>query len=96
MKIQLTRTLPIDPKHGMIEGRILDVTEVCDGYGTDRNRGRVAWYAGCVGVLGEEARVVERDYRCTNCEIEFVGEEDTCPGCGLEDVCEEVYPPVHE
>lgn len=98
MKIQLTRTLPIDPKHGMIEGRILDVTEVCDGYGDGRTLEHVTWYAGCVGVLGREARVVEWEYQCTNCKVRFTGSEDVCPGCGLaiEDVGEEVYPPVRE
>lgn len=55
MQIQLTGTLGIDPKHGMIKGRIFDVAEEHRHSG----RGNIHWSV--IGDCGERVGVFRRE-----------------------------------
>ena len=57
MRIKLRTTLPVLPKHGMVEGRILDVLRHVPWH--ERERGDVAYYV--AGDAGEEVGVLERE-----------------------------------
>ena len=63
MKIELLVDLPIGPEHGMVAGKVLEVTQVVSGAG----RGRNGWWVHsdesgeAVRVFTREAKVVERE-----------------------------------
>lgn len=66
MKIKLRFNLPVDPKHGLVAGRVCDVARVDDR----RTRGGVQWFVigdanEEVGVLRDEADVVQQEVQAS-------------------------------
>ncbi len=55
-KIKLIIDLPIEGRHGMTKGRVLDVVR---GSGRPRRRDNPAWYV--MGDVGEEVGVLRRE-----------------------------------